>query len=135
MRLWLARMLVATLAAAGLVAIPASPALAKCPDCHCLWKLQSTWAGGYQAEVTVTNLKPPAYEKWLVTWTFQEPTDVTAYWNAVITTSGTAATAVNASHNGVISAGASVTFGFVARAAKTPRPPLFQVDHVTCPHP
>jgi cellulase/cellobiase CelA1 len=127
-------MLIATLVAAGVVVVPAAPALAKCPACRCLWQIQSLWPGGYQAQVTVTNLAAPAYDGWTVTWNFHESTTISAYWNAVVTTPGIPATAVSMNHTRPIPVNASVTFGFVARAAGTPRRPSFQVDRVNCPY-
>ncbi|MCD9144301.1 glycoside hydrolase family 18 chitinase [Streptomyces albireticuli] len=74
----------------------------------------SDWGTGYQAEWTVRNTGTTTINSWTVEWDFPSGTTVGAYWDALITSSGTHHTAKNREYNGTIAPGASVTFGFVA---------------------
>jgi hypothetical protein len=71
------------------------------------------WTGGFTSAVTVTN-NGPAVTSWTVTWTFAGDQHITSAWNAQVTQTGTAATALNESYNGPLGTGGSVSFGFQA---------------------
>ena len=77
--------------------------------------------------VTVTNTGTVATKSWKVTWTWSGNQAFVNTWNATITQSGTAVTAVNMSYNNVISAGGNSTFGFQASYSGTNATPT-----VTC---
>ncbi|MCG8925250.1 cellulose-binding domain-containing protein [Lentzea sp. CC55] len=82
----------------------------------------SQWSGGFQAEARVTA-GATAISGWQVDWTFANGERINSSWNAALTTSGSTVTARNAAHNGIVGAGASTTFGFVASGtAGTPTP-------------
>jgi endoglucanase len=89
--------------------------------CSATYKTLTSWAGGFQAEVTVRNTGTAAGNAWTVNWTFPAGTSVGSLWNGV---AGTPAVTVrNAAHNGALAAGASTTFGFVGNgSATTPAP-------------
>ncbi|GAA3453856.1 cellulose binding domain-containing protein [Dactylosporangium matsuzakiense] len=70
------------------------------------------WQGGLVGTVTVANTGPAAINGWTLTWTFPGDTTVGTAWNATVTQSGKAVTAVNASYNAAIPAGGSTSFGF-----------------------
>ncbi|MCG8925540.1 cellulose binding domain-containing protein [Lentzea sp. CC55] len=72
-----------------------------------------------------------AISGWQVDWTFANGERINSSWNATLTTSGSTITARNAAHNGIVGAGASTTFGFVASGtAGTPTPPAPRPDPV-----
>jgi hypothetical protein len=79
--------------------------------CTAAYQLVNAWSGGFQAQVTVTA-GPAALTAWKATWTLYGGQAVTQAWNATVTTSGSTATATNASYNGALAAGASTSFGF-----------------------
>jgi hypothetical protein len=67
--------------------------------------------GGQIVAVTVVNTSAATTTKWAVAWTLGAGQRVVSAWNAAVTTSGRAATAVNASYNGRLAPGASAIFG------------------------
>ncbi|WP_406493690.1 cellulase family glycosylhydrolase [Streptomyces sp. NBC_01604] len=80
--------------------------------CTAAYTVSSDWGGGFNAEVKVTNSGTTALKSWKVTWTWPGAQQVTSMWNASHTRSGATVTAVNAAHNGAITAGGSASFGF-----------------------
>ncbi|MGY1495176.1 GDSL-type esterase/lipase family protein [Streptomyces sp. QTS52] len=88
--------------------------------CSAAFRAVSTWQGGYQGEVTVTNTSATAtISSWAVTLVLPTGHRLTQVWNGALT--GT--TVRNAGWNGTVTAGASTTFGFLAStpaAAGTP---------------
>ncbi|MGK5546533.1 glycosyl hydrolase family 18 protein [Streptomyces sp. URMC 127] len=111
----------ATLAlpAAALVGVAAAPAHAA-PSATATFAKTSDWGTGFQAEWTVKNTGTTAISAWTVEWDFPAATTVGAYWDALLTSSGSHFTAKNREYNGTIAPGASVTFGFVASGDGTP---------------
>src|SRR5690242_13946573 len=98
-----------TLAAATAVLI-ANPAHAA-TGCSVKYTISSQWGGGFGANVDITNLGDPV-NGWRLTWSFPNGQTVTQAWNATVTQSGAATTAVNMSYNAAIGTGATVSFGF-----------------------
>ncbi len=78
----------------------------------------SDWTGGYCADVTVTNTSSSAITGWTAVVQLNQST-MSSIWSATGTQSGTLLTAVAASFNGALGAGASATFGFCANATGT----------------
>lgn len=79
-------------------------------DCAAVYELVGQWPGGFQAQVTVTALKP--LDGWTASWDLAGGQSVSHAWNAVVSTSGSTVTAANAAHNGTLAAGESASFGF-----------------------
>jgi len=100
--------------------------------CSVSYKVTSQWAGGFGADVAITNLGD-AVTGWTLGWTLASGQTVTQAWNAAVTVAGTAATATNVSYNGSIGAGASVSFGFTGSwSGSNPVPTSFTFNGVTC---
>ena len=74
----------------------------------------SQWGGAFQGEIAVRNTGTTPGTAWTATFTFANGQLVTQSWNTVLTQSGAAVTARNASYNGGLAAGASTSFGFLA---------------------
>nr|WP_273944336.1 glycoside hydrolase family 3 N-terminal domain-containing protein [Kutzneria chonburiensis] len=79
--------------------------------CAADYSVTSTWQGGFQAAVTVTNRGSAPIAAWTVAWTWPSGQTVTNVWNGTYTQTGTAVTVRNATWNGTVAPGASVTFG------------------------
>ncbi|EWM10300.1 beta-glucosidase [Kutzneria sp. 744] len=79
--------------------------------CAADYSVTSTWQGGFQAAVTVTNRGSAPISAWTVSWTWPGGQTVTNVWNGTYTQAGTAVTIRNASWNGTLAPGASATFG------------------------
>jgi hypothetical protein len=108
-----------TVALAALVMSPAAadgttPALAA-GGCAATAHVDTEWGsgagGGQIVTVAVANNSAAATTRWTVTWTLGGGQRVVSAWNATVSTSGSTATAVNASYNGALAPGASTTFG------------------------
>ena len=78
--------------------------------CAATWHVDNSWTGGFQATVTVTA-GSSAITGWTVNWTWPSGQSITNFWNATITSSGSAVTTKNAGYNGALGAGGSTTFG------------------------
>ncbi|MFD3687760.1 endo-1,4-beta-xylanase [Nocardiopsis sp. NPDC058631] len=89
---------------------PTDPPTDPAGDCEAAYRVVNQWQNGFQAEVTVTAGR--AVDGWTVTWDFGGGERVGHAWNASVSTNGSAVTATNAAHNGVLVAGGSTSFGF-----------------------
>jgi hypothetical protein len=120
------------LAAAGLGAAVTQQAAAAAAGCRVDYTISSQWNGGFGATVTVTNLGD-AVNGWRLAWNFTAGQTVTQAWNASVTQSGAAVTAVNASYNAAVPSGGSVAFGFNgAWNGGNPVPASFSLNGTTC---
>ncbi|CAL9590004.1 hypothetical protein SUDANB6_05239 [Streptomyces sp. enrichment culture] len=99
------------------------------PACTASFRAASTWQGGYQGEVTVTNASAAPVSGWTATVVPSGGARVTQVWNGSLTTAadGTATVAA-APWNGALAPGASTTFGFIAAVPGTPGTPSAAVD-------
>ncbi|WP_184914501.1 GDSL-type esterase/lipase family protein [Streptomyces luteogriseus] len=99
--------------------------------CTARFRAVSSWQGGYQGEVTVTNTSASSVPGWTATVVPANGARLTQLWNGALTTAadGTA-TVTNAAWNGTLAAGASATFGFVASSPATSGTPAATVTCV-----
>ncbi|MFC5220132.1 cellulose binding domain-containing protein [Streptomyces coerulescens] len=85
------------------------------PDCKASFRTVNSWQGGFQGEVTVTNAPASAASGWIATVVPPTGARLTQVWDGTLATTGDGrATVSNASWNGTLEPGASVTFGFLA---------------------
>ncbi|MGP3984524.1 lytic polysaccharide monooxygenase auxiliary activity family 9 protein [Streptomyces sp. KR80] len=89
---------------------PTDPPTGECTATH---KVVSSWNGGHQAEVTVTNTGSTPMPGWMADWTLPAGQRIDSLWNGTHTVSGQEVTVHNANWNGKLAAGASTTFGYV----------------------
>ncbi|MDG6106303.1 discoidin domain-containing protein [Dactylosporangium aurantiacum] len=87
--------------------------------CSAGYAVTDSWAGGFNAEVTVRNTGTTGIGTWTVTWTFANGQTITNSWNTTLTTAGAAVTAKPVSYNAAIAAGATTSFGFSANVGGT----------------
>jgi chitodextrinase len=73
---------------------------------------KNEWAGGFTANVTITNTGSSAVTGWTLTFSFPGDQHITSAWSGTVTQSGAAVTAKNATYNGSIPAGGNTSFGF-----------------------
>ncbi|WP_189240545.1 lytic polysaccharide monooxygenase auxiliary activity family 9 protein [Planomonospora parontospora] len=85
--------------------------------CTASFKTVSTWSGGFQGEVTVSNPGSSALNGWTVKWTLGSGSGINSLWNAGHTVSGSSVTAKNVDWNRAVPAGGSTTFGFTGNGA------------------
>ncbi|MEU7841088.1 cellulose binding domain-containing protein [Micromonospora sp. NPDC049114] len=81
--------------------------------CALTYRKTGDWGTGAQFDVTLSNTSTVPVNGWTLTWSLPGSQRITQSWNATVTQSGSAATAVNAAWNAVIPAAGSTSFGFV----------------------
>jgi hypothetical protein len=130
-RLATAAIVAATVAVATVTAT--TPAQAAAAGCRVAYTVSSQWGGGFGANVAVTNIGDPL-NGWTLRWSFAAGQTVTQAWNATVTQSGGAVTAVNVSYNAAIATNATVSFGFNGswNNATNPVPASFTLNGVAC---
>ncbi|ELS55604.1 putative endo-1,4-beta xylanase [Streptomyces viridochromogenes Tue57] len=79
--------------------------------CTAAYSVTSQWNTGFTGQVRIA-CSGAALSSWKVGWTFGAGQRITQAWNAGCTQSGAAVTCSNASYNGTVPDGGSVTFGF-----------------------
>ena len=93
----------------------------------------NVWAGGFTANVTLTNTGTSAWSSWTATFSFPGDEKITNAWNATVTQTGASVTATNVSYNGNVAAGASAMFGFQGTwSASSASPTAFMVNGNAC---
>src|SRR5262249_48894220 len=100
--------------------------------CNITYQLTTQWNVGFQVQMTIVNTGP-AVSSWTVQWTFPSTQTITELWNGVFTQTGQNVTVKNASYNGTIATGGTVTFGFNgAWSGSNPNPTSFTFNGQTC---
>jgi cellulase/cellobiase CelA1 len=83
--------------------------------CRATYRVANQWQGGFQAEVTVTNITTATQmTSWSLSFTFANGQTITQMWSASYTQTGSSVSVRNASYNGSLAPNASTTFGFLA---------------------
>ncbi|MFF9126587.1 cellulose-binding domain-containing protein [Streptomyces sp. NPDC014889] len=112
----------------GFIATPTSAAEAGCRVDYTV----NQWAGGYTAQVKVTNLGP-AVNGWRLNWTYADGQRVTSAWNATVTQTGASVVAANADWNGSLATNGSAEFGVQGTwGSANPAPTDFALNGVAC---
>jgi hypothetical protein len=124
----------------GNASLPSPPVTFTVPppanaSCAVHYALTSSWQGGFQVSVTITNNASSAVSGWNLTWTWPTSGEtITQLWNGSHTQSGTAVTVTNASYNGTIAAsGGTASFGFLGSdTGQTTAPAAFYLNGNIC---
>ncbi|GGS45862.1 cellulose-binding domain-containing protein [Streptomyces cinerochromogenes] len=123
--------LAAALALAVSLLVAAGDAGAAAPGCRVDHTVHE-WAGGYTAQIRVTNLGA-ALNGWRLTWTYGGDQHVTSAWNATVTQTGRSVTAVSTEWNAVLAGGAGTDFGLQGTwQSADPAPTDFSLNGVPC---
>ena len=80
--------------------------------CHVTYTKNSEWPGGFTAQVVIANTGTTAINGWSLTFAFPGDQKITSNFNGGFSQSGANATLTNASYNGTIAPGATITDGF-----------------------
>lgn len=92
-------------------ALATNPA-AGTPACKVTYALQSSWTGGFVANVTLANTGTAPFGGWTVTWTYPGDQKITNLWSAFFTQTGETVAAHDPfDTNATVPAGTSVSFG------------------------
>jgi len=110
-------------------AAPPTPA-----TCDVDYIIHSSWEGGFNAQVTITNTGSTPINGWELRWAFLGGQRYGHIWSTVASQDGAFVTARNMSWNAVIQPGDEVTFGFVGEDPGGPNPPpaLFTLNGAAC---
>jgi hypothetical protein len=101
--------------------------------CAVTYKITNQWAGGFQADVQLSNTGSSAWTGWSLGWTFPNAQTVSQTWNAESTQSGATVTAKNVGWNANVAAGSSVSFGFTGSWSGTNgKPTAFKLGDQNC---
>jgi hypothetical protein len=119
--------------AAGALAVTLSPASAATTGCSVTYKVTSSWQGGFQGDIAITNLGD-AISSWSLGFDFPATTQtVSQGWGGTFAQSGQHVTVTNASWNGSLATNASASVGFIGSWSGTnPVPASFTLNGVTC---
>jgi cellulose 1,4-beta-cellobiosidase len=124
-----------TLTATASVALSVNPVVTAGFACHVDYTVNSQWAGGFGAALTINNTGTTAISNWTLTWTFADGQTVSQLWNGIETQSGGNVSVTNESYNGSIASGGSYSgmgFNGTWNNATNATPASFAVNGVTC---
>jgi O-glycosyl hydrolase len=102
-------------------------------SCTVVYTTQSQWAGGFVAQVTITNNGSSAINGWSLAFGFLGDQKITNAWNGTASQSGANVTITNASYNGTIAPNTSTSVGFQGTwATSDATPTAFTLNGATC---
>jgi cellulose 1,4-beta-cellobiosidase len=87
--------------------------------CSAVYSVTSSWSGGFQGQVTVTNTGTAPTHGWTLNWTFPGDQKIGNLWNGSFTQTGPQVAVNNAAYNGALGAGMSTSVGFTATFASS----------------
>ncbi|WP_253194575.1 cellulose binding domain-containing protein, partial [Streptomyces sp. MP131-18] len=80
----------------------------------------SSWNGGFQAEVTVTNNSDAPISNWTASWSQPGGNEIQSVWNGAWTAHGDHIMVDNVAWNGALAPGASTSFGYTSLGTPPP---------------
>lgn len=83
-------------------------------QCSAAYSVTSSWSGGFQGQVTITNPNTSAINSWTASWDLPDGESISSAWNGTLSQAGSLATVKSASWNGQLAPNASTSFGFTA---------------------
>ncbi|GAA1656549.1 cellulase family glycosylhydrolase [Actinoplanes couchii] len=93
----------------------------------------NAWNTGLTNTLTVTNTGTTAINGWTLAFTLPSGQTITSGWSATYSPSSGAVSAVNASYNGAVAAGGSVSIGYQAtHTGNSAAPTGFKLNGATC---
>jgi len=102
-------------------------------SCKVVYTSNSQWPGGFTAQVVVTNTGTTAISSWSLVFSFPGDQKVTQNFNGGFSQTGETVTLTNASYNGSIAPGGSVTDGFQGTWANSnATPTAFTLNGAAC---
>jgi hypothetical protein len=121
----------AAMAVIGVSLVVTVPAQAAASTCTVTYVIPNDWGSGFTANVTIGSTM--AVNGWTLGWTFPGNQLITTGWNGTFTQTGSAVSVKNASFNGTIVAGGSVSIGFNANySGANAKPTAFTLNGVAC---
>ncbi|HLX48529.1 MAG TPA: cellulose binding domain-containing protein, partial [Streptosporangiaceae bacterium] len=91
------------------------------------------WAGGFTANITITNTGTTPVNGWTLKFTFPGDEKITNAWNGSASQNGANVSITNVSYNATIAAGGSTSLGFQGTWTTSDAPPTaFTVNGSAC---
>ena len=101
--------------------------------CHVTYTKNSEWPGGFTAQVNISNTGTTTINGWSLTFTFPGDQKITSNFNGGFSQTGENATLTNASYNGTIAPGSSITDGFQGSwTSSDANPTSFSINGTAC---
>ncbi len=91
-------------------------------ECMAVYKVVSSWSGGFQGEVQIMNHGSKTFGGWTANWTWPSGQTINSVWSGTYSGSGASVTVTNAAWNGSVAPGGSTTFGFTANSNNNTAP-------------
>jgi poly(3-hydroxybutyrate) depolymerase len=101
---------------------PTTTPPAQSSGCTAGYQVVSTWPGGFQATVDVTNSGSTNITGWVVGWTLGSGQSISQIWNGSLSTSGSTVRVTNVSYNGALASGGATSFGVIISGTSGPAP-------------
>ncbi|MCE6996164.1 glycoside hydrolase family 9 protein [Saccharothrix sp. S26] len=121
-----------TSAASSTTAVRTKPDTTPTGGCKITYRA-SSWPGGFNADVTITNTGTTAWNSWTLKFAFPGNQKVTNGWSANWTQSGAEVTATSYSWNGTVAPGGSTSIGFNGSfSGQNTDPAAFTVNGQSC---
>jgi chitin-binding protein len=92
-------------------------------QCTATYSVTSSWPGGFQAQVTVTNPTTSTMYGWTASWVLSNDETINSAWNGTLTQAGSLATVKSADWDRVLAPGGSASFGLTASSTTSPTVP------------
>lgn len=107
----------------------ATPTSVPVTGVHVAYQIVNQWSTGFTANLTITNNSSTAINGWTLQFAFPASQQITNLWNGQETQSGNQVTVTNASYNGTIAPGTSVSLGFNGTwSGSNPAPTSFTLN-------
>ncbi len=101
--------------------------------CSAAYSVVSTWPGGFQGQVKLTNTGGTALNGWQLGWTFPGDQKISSLWNGTVSQSGQQVTVSSAAYNAALAPGTSVTVGFTGTyTSSNASPASFTLNGAAC---
>ena len=102
-------------------------------SCAVAYQQNSQWAGGYQADMVISNLGPTAWSDWQLTFDYPVGQRIHQAWGAEYQPGSETVTLHNARWNGRVPGGTSVRVGVLGSwSGSNPAPTRFAVNGSPC---
>jgi hypothetical protein len=111
-----------------------SPSPSAGGGCRVAYTVTNQWAGGFQADVKVTNTGTAPVNGWSLAWSFANGQVINQLWSGNVTQNGAAVTVTNASYNATIAPAGTAEVGFLSswnNATNAP-PASFTLNGARC---
>ncbi len=110
-----------------------SPSGGQPAACRVTYRVTNEWPGGFQGEVVIHNDATAPISGWTLQWSYTAGQEITQLWNGQYHHDGAQVTVTNASWNGTIAAGGSISVGFLGSwTGSNPVPTSFTLNGLAC---